>query len=352
MINILIFGAGSIGNHFANACTSLNYNVYVTDISSHALKRMKTIVYPKRYGKWNKKIKLLLYDKLFNNKTLPTYDLVIIGTPPKTHYNLLIEISKNLSFKKLMIEKPFSVYGENNNHKYLNKISKDKYIFVGYNHSISKSFLYFEGLLKKIKKNSINHIAVNWREGWTGILNAHFWLKNEFSSYLGRLKDGGGSMHEHSHGIHFLVCFEKIFNFKLKSKFSSFLNFKRKSKNVFYDNYANINWKVKNYSINYTTDLILEPADKSLKVYTKDKKYELIINDKKKYDTIKVTNLKTGVISIKKFKKERATDFINEIKHIIDVRNKKLYDKSFIKFENGIRVQQIINNVFKNEKFV
>tara|TARA_B110000027_G_C15817962_1_gene168575 strand:- start:47 stop:427 length:381 start_codon:yes stop_codon:yes gene_type:complete len=125
-----------------------------------------------------------------------------------------------------------------------------------------------------------------------------------------------------------------------------------KNKNLLYDNFANINWKVKKFSVNYTTDLISEPADKSLIIYTKDKKYELIINDKKKYDTIKVSNLNTSVISIKRFHKKRATDFVNEIKHIINVDNKKLYDKSFIKLENGLRVQQIINNVLKNEKSI
>ena len=50
MKNILIFGAGSIGNHFfANACISMKYNVYITDIAPNALKRMKEVVYPKRY---------------------------------------------------------------------------------------------------------------------------------------------------------------------------------------------------------------------------------------------------------------------------------------------------------------
>ena len=108
----------------------------------------------------------------------------------------------------------------------MNKLPKNKFIFVGYNHSIGDGFLYFLNLLKKIQKNSINHISINWKEGWTGILNAHFWLTNEFSSYLGRLSDGGGSLHEHSHGIHFLVCLEKIFKFRLKNEFNSFLNIK------------------------------------------------------------------------------------------------------------------------------
>ena len=46
-------------------------------------------------------------------------------------------------------------------------------------------------------------------------------VKNEFSSYLGNLKIGGGATQEHSHGIHALICILnrlKIKNFKLKTK--------------------------------------------------------------------------------------------------------------------------------------
>jgi predicted dehydrogenase len=352
MKNILIFGAGSIGNHFANASISLNHNVYITDISPNVLTRMKKVVYPKRYGKWSDKIKLIEYKKLFNDLKSLSFDLIIIGTPPKTHYKLLIKIIEKLSFKKLMVEKPFSVYKEKNNYKLLNKISKDRFIFVGYNHSVGDSFIHFNNLLKEIKLNTINHISVNWKEGWTGILNAHFWLKDEFSSYLGRMNSGGGCLHEHSHGIHFLVCLEKIFKFELNDQYSSFVNIKKKNRKLFYDNFVNINWKLKKFSVNYSTDLISEPADKSLIIYTKVKKYELIINDKKKYDTIKILNHKTSNLSVKRFKKKRATDFMNEIKHMINIDNKKSYEKSFIKLENGLRVQKIINNILKNEKSI
>ena len=54
---ILIFGAGSIGNHMAFAGTNLGYEIYITDINFSALKRMKDYIYPKRYKKWNDNIK-------------------------------------------------------------------------------------------------------------------------------------------------------------------------------------------------------------------------------------------------------------------------------------------------------
>ena len=44
MKKVLIFGAGSIGNHMSKACTDLGYDVYITDISQKALKRMRIFV--------------------------------------------------------------------------------------------------------------------------------------------------------------------------------------------------------------------------------------------------------------------------------------------------------------------
>ena len=73
---------------------------------------MRDVVYHKRYGKWNNKINLIQYKNIFNNSELPNFDLIIIGTPPKSHFKLLIKIIEKLSFKKLMIEKPFTIYRE------------------------------------------------------------------------------------------------------------------------------------------------------------------------------------------------------------------------------------------------
>ena len=55
---ILIFGAGSIGNHMTNANLILKNQVSVTDIDRKNLTRMKNKIFPSRYGKWNNSIKL------------------------------------------------------------------------------------------------------------------------------------------------------------------------------------------------------------------------------------------------------------------------------------------------------
>ena len=105
---ILIFGAGSIGNHMAFAGTNLGYEIYITDINFSALKRMKDYIYPKRYKKWNDNIKLISYEKVFKLNNF--FDLVIIGTPPDSHVELANKTSKHLHCKNILIEKPiFSI---------------------------------------------------------------------------------------------------------------------------------------------------------------------------------------------------------------------------------------------------
>ena len=44
-MKILIYGAGSIGNHYANGFIERKHEVFVTDISKEALIRMKTDIY-------------------------------------------------------------------------------------------------------------------------------------------------------------------------------------------------------------------------------------------------------------------------------------------------------------------
>ena len=101
-MKVKIYGAGSIGNHHANACSSLGWDVTVCDIDVKALERMKKEIYPERYGSWNNRIKLYT----LNDCPMNEFDLVIIGTPPDSHLKILKDVIVEQP-KAILIEKPF-----------------------------------------------------------------------------------------------------------------------------------------------------------------------------------------------------------------------------------------------------
>lgn len=338
--NILIIGAGSIGNHFANASISLGYNVYVMDRYPVALHRMRNKIYPQRYKKWDKNICLSKFEKK-ELLQLPPIDLVIIGTPPATHFEVYKDLNKFLKFKKLMFEKPLCTFLENEK-KFKFKNRKIDF-FCGYNHSISKSFLFFENCLEKLK--NIKLVDIKWNESWDGILNAHFWLKDEYDSYLGNYKEGGGALQEHSHGLQIAVCVAKkldnLKNFKIQSH-----TLIKKNKGKIYDYSNNIFFKSKKININLEINLLENPAVKKIKIYHQDGYIEWIVNFKKNYDAvIKFSN--KGKKILKLFKKSRSGEFANEIQHILNIKNEKNYNSSNIKLQNAVDSMKLIKKILK-----
>jgi predicted dehydrogenase len=333
---ILIFGAGSIGNHMSFASRNLNYNVNITDISKKALVRMKKEIYPKRYKNWDSKIRIVPFSKVFDETIV--YDLIIIGTPPSSHTNLFLKIIKNIKYKKILIEKPLCTYLDKKTHKLL-KLNK-KNIFCGYNHSISKSFDYFLKNLKFIRNEKV--IKVDWKEGWDGILSAHFWMKSEFSTYLGNLKEGGGSLHEHSHGLHLMLIILKKLRINIdNSLLSSSILFKEKYKKK-YDEYSHLIGKYKSTYFRYETDLITSPSNKGVLVANNKKSIELIFNYKPNIDAVIKSNDDKKIVKI--FKKSRSSEFENELKYIINIKRIN-YKNSYLNLNYAIKVMKIIRKI-------
>ena len=140
MKKVLIFGSGSIGNHMAFACRKIGMDVFITDISSKALNRMKNKIYPMRYKKWDKKINILKYKDVYKIKE--KFHLVVLGISPFYHQAELIKCIKRLKFKRILVEKPLFVAGQKIKKELINKHKKK--IFCGFNHEVSKSILYLK----------------------------------------------------------------------------------------------------------------------------------------------------------------------------------------------------------------
>ena len=340
MKKIFIFGAGSIGNHLTNASLRSGYEVYITDKSEIALKRMKNELFKKRYGYWSDKIKIIKNSELQNFFNIK-FDLIIIGTPPKSHIKLYEFCKNKMTYKKILIEKPLCVYNEN----FKSLIPLNKYIFCGYNHSVSDSFKYFTKLLKDNKKNYF-FSTIKWKEGWTGILNAHYWLKNEFSTYLGNIEEGGGAIHEHSHPIHLAVLMLKTLSKEDIKVESSNLIYKY-NKKIRYDSFANILLKSKKFNIDLEIDLLEPGSKKEVTVYFKNFIMRWIHNYTKSSDAVIIFN--KFKYKIKLFKKNRETEFISELKDISKTDNKNKYKDSKLNVSNALEVMNIIKKVIKNE---
>ena len=338
MKNILIFGAGSIGNHMSHACVSLGWNVFITDKNFEALERMRKTIYPQRYKNWNSSINQINYDNVYSLKNY--FDLIIIGTPPISHYEIYIECKKKLSFGKILIEKPLSNFTD---HKIYNLVKSCYHpqIFCGYNHSVNPSMSYFFEKIQENKKK-IKSVIVSWKEGWDGILGAHPWLKNEFDSYLGDYKIGGGATQEHSHGIHALVCILNLLKIKKLSSFQKVVFFKKKG-NKKYDYISSIFANTKNFFIKYETDLLTFPPEKNIHVKINTGYLKWICNFKKDNDAV-IFN-KNGKNIIKIFKKTRSSEFINELRHISKIVTKKEYDNSRINMYSALETFKIIQKI-------
>ena len=196
-MKVKIFGAGSIGNHLANASRALGWSVDVVDIDKAALERMKTQIYPGRYKAWDESI------RLFTPAESPKggYDLICIGTPPDSHIVLARQAVAEKP-KAVLIEKPLSGPDLAGVQALVDEAkAANVACFIGYDHVVGRAARFAGGLLEDKKIGKISTLDVEFREEWGGIFAAHPWLAGPSDSYLGFSHRGGGATGEHSHAL-------------------------------------------------------------------------------------------------------------------------------------------------------
>lgn len=198
-MKVRIYGAGSIGNHLANACRKKGWEVEISDVDEAALKRTKDDIYPSRYGEWDKGIRLTPVCKL---KYEEKPDIVIVGTPPSSHFEIAIKALRKNPPKVILIEKPLCTPDLKKAQNLLDMARKTRTcLMVGYNHVLTKNTVKAKEFISAGVLGTAQAIHVRWMEHWGGIFSAHPWLAGPWESYLGFSKLGGGSCSEHSHAI-------------------------------------------------------------------------------------------------------------------------------------------------------
>ncbi len=161
---VKIVGAGSIGNHLANAARMFGCDVVVCDTSDVALRRMREQIYPARYGAWDSNIEL----RLANEAPIRGFDLICIGTPPDTHLPLALE-ALDESPRALQIEKPLcppDLQGASRLVQVAEQSSTTA--FVGYDHLVGKATRRLEQYLVEGAVGQILTFDVEFREFWGG----------------------------------------------------------------------------------------------------------------------------------------------------------------------------------------
>ena len=198
MVNVLIVGAGSIGNHLAYACRNEGWAVEIFDLDPAALVRCEKEIYPSRYGAWDDQI--TLSDSMPANRH---YEVCFIGTPPDAHLPALRSFLSTNTADIVTIEKPLCepIKESIDDIEEIIATSAVGRFLVGYNHNLSAITNKADELCDSGFIGEPKSIHVRWLEHWGGIFSAHPWLAGPQDSYLGNTMRGGGAIGEHSHGI-------------------------------------------------------------------------------------------------------------------------------------------------------
>src|SRR3989344_2988469 len=99
---VKIYGAGSCGNHLAQASRRKGWDVSIVDASTESLRRMREDMYPARYGVWDLAIKQFVSGE----EPMGGVDVVFIATPPDVRLDIAFGGLKNDHPRILALEKP------------------------------------------------------------------------------------------------------------------------------------------------------------------------------------------------------------------------------------------------------
>ena len=342
-MNVLIFGAGSIGNHLANASRTLDWSVNVLDIDQKALKRMENEIYPSRYGCWDESINLI---NDINDLSISP-ELVIIGTPPDSHLKLAFK-ALELNPKGILIEKPLCTPSLDGLAELQGKIKKySTKIYIGYNHVLGKASQKIEQLLSLKDFGKVLTIDVEFREHWGGIFAAHHWLSGPSDSYLGNYQSGGGATGEHSHAINMWQHLAYLTDFGRISKVDAFMDF-IKDNGCLYDRIASINLLTeKNLIGRVIQDVVTKPSKKWARIQF-DQGFIEWNCESNTNDSIKYQDKDMENSEIIDFPKTRPDDFIIELKHINENLFSSSDESSPISFERGCDTMAVISGAYKS----
>ena len=340
---VKIIGAGSIGNHLAQAARRMGWDVTVVDRDQRALDRMRYEIYPGRYGAWDTKITL----RTSTEEPRGGFDIIMIGTPPDSHLALALQALKEKP-KILQIEKPLCPPFDPKLPVFLASAKKSKTIVVvGYDHAISKAAERIRVLLKKRTIGKPITLDVEFREHWQGIFKAHPWLSGPQDTYLGFWKRGGGASGEHSHALHLWQDLARAMGLGVWKSVSPTLKVEKKG-GTEYDSLASFVIETDSGMVGRAIqDVITLPTRKWIRLQGDKGFIEWIVGGSPDGDYIRYTD--TGGIREEIIKKKRPDDFHREMLHLKALLNRKIRaDESPLSLKSAVSVIRLLEKSWKN----
>lgn len=348
-MKIKIIGAGSIGNHLAQASRRVGWDVVMTDTDPKALERTKNDIYPKRYGAWDESIQLFEAGK----EPKGGYDLIVIGTPPDSHMKLAIAALEEKP-RLIHIEKPLCTPDLTGVDEFIKARKKypEVVVTVGYDHAVSEGV---DGVIEILKKEDFGDIVtvdVEFREHWRGIFAAHPWLAGPWETYLGFWKRGGGAGGEHSHALHLWLHFASFLNWGGVKESKAIFDFvKDKEHGSEYDRIAAFLLKTESGKMGRVVqDVVTYPVRKWAKLQGEKGFIEWHCGGRPEGDLIRY-QLDGKELVEKVIAKKRPDDFYREVLHYDKLLKGEIKEQdSPLSFEKGLEVMRILKEAHANYK--
>ena len=336
-----IIGAGSVGNHLANACRRRGWMVTLSDIDNNALLRSKNLIYPSRYGKWDPEIVLKDYSEVDN----VFYDAIFIGTPPITHIPLAVKEGTFGRGKIILIEKPLGAPNLSGLEDLINLAAKKSVKFLcGYNHRVSKVVSYIPEFIESRDFGEVFSIRARTREHWAGILNAHPWLDSPQNSYLGSMIEGGGALLEHSHSLNLFMYFCELLRVGRVTHVSAMQDLKT-VKDKTYDQNSQLSLRTESGCFGLVEqDVISKPSEKSIEVTAERGNFKITFSSN--LDILQY-EFENDQLIVREFPKKREDDFISEVKHIENLLRDSTMS-SPLDLEHAISTMIVINGAIES----
>lgn len=340
-VRVKIYGAGSSGNHLAQACRRKGWEVSVVDSSPASLVRMRDEIYPSRYGAWDPTI------RLYKNGEEPKggFDAVFIATPPDVRLDIALKVLYEEHPRVMLLEKPLCSLGAFNTLPGFLDIFKgfpDVAVCVGYNHALGKNTKAVENVLSSGALGEIRTIDVEFRDHWELFWATHPWLSGPEDSYLGYTERGGGALGEHSHAIHLWLHFAKLSGFGRAQEVSAFLDFGGGA--LQHDRIASLNIRTDSGKQGRVIqDVVTRPPRKWARIQGEHGFIEWHCGIEPNKDRVHY-QIKGDEAVITDIHKTRPDEFFVEIEHIESLLLGKIpASESPISLESGIRTMKIID---------